>query len=65
MQDFLRHSGFPRSVPFGFISALLTSLPLCKVGEALGGDAVAGAETAALVGLHLLGFYTSILYSAL
>lgn len=69
MQDLLRHSGFPQSVPFGFTAALLTSLPLSKVGqsgyEALGGDAVAGAETARLVDLHLWGFCTNILYSAL
>lgn len=69
MQDLLRRSGFPQSVPFGFIGALLTNLPLRKVGqggyEALGGDAVAGAQTAGLVDLHLWGFCTNILCSAL
>lgn len=69
MQDLLRHSGFPQSVPFEFTAALLTNLPLSQVGqggyEALGGDAVAGAETAGLVDLHLWGFCTNILYSAL
>lgn len=69
MQDLLRHSGFPQSVPFGFTDALLTNLPLRKVGqggyEALGGDAVAGVQTAGLVDLHLWSFCTNILYSAL
>lgn len=57
------------SVPCGFTGAWLTSTLLRKGGqgglEALGGDAVAGAETAGLVDLHLWGFCTNILYSAL
>lgn len=51
------------------VLSLLTNLPLRKVGqggyEALGGDAVAGAETGGLVDLHLWGFCANILYSAL
>lgn len=64
-----RRSGFPQSVPFRFTDTLLTTILLRKVGqcgyETLSGDAVAGAETAGLVDLHLWGFCTNILYSAL
>lgn len=66
VQDLLGHS---QSVPFGSTAALLTNVPLRKVGqdgyEALGGGAVARAETAGLVDLHLWGFCTNILYSVL
>lgn len=77
MQEKIICAGFteplwlPTECPFGFTdeSNILTNILLRKVGQggydALGGDAVAGAETAGLVDLHLWGFCTNILYSAL